>query len=86
MTRAECERRLKVGVALRAVAHAEKLEPQPAELRALLAEYAAPWGLSEKDLDAALKESKKTATTLGQLGYYLWIVDHVVAQAQIELE
>lgn len=86
VTRAECERRLKVGLALRAVAQSEKLEPQPAQLRSLLAEYAAPWGLSENDLDAALKESKKTATTLGQLGYYLWMVDHVVAQAQIELE
>jgi trigger factor len=86
MTRAECERRLKVGMALRAVAQAERLEPQPEELRALLAEYAAPWGVSETELDAALKESKKTAATLGQLGYYLWMVDHVVSRAQIELE
>ncbi len=86
LTRADCERRLKVGLALRSVMQAQHLEPKPEELKALLTEYAAPWGLTETDLTTALKESKKTATTLGQLGLYLWLVDQVVSQAQVVFE
>lgn len=85
-TRAECERRLKIGLALAAMIDAEKLAPTPAELREMLELYGEPWGLSPADVEAAARESKQSAGELGRLALYLFAVDYAVSKAKLHFE
>ncbi|MBL8923056.1 MAG: peptidylprolyl isomerase [Myxococcaceae bacterium] len=85
-TRAECERRLKIGLAVAAMIDAEKLAPTPEELKETLEIYGEPWGLTPADIEKAAKESKKSATGLGQLALYLYAVDYAVTKAKLHFE
>jgi trigger factor len=85
-TRAECERRIKIGLALAAMIEAEKLAPTPAELKETLEIYGEPWGLKPADVEKAATESKQSATELGRLALYLYAVDYVVSKAKLHFE
>lgn len=85
-TRAECERRLKIGLALAAMAEAEKLAPTPEELKGVLELYSSAWGLSAADVEKGIKESKQLAGELGRLAFYLYSVDYAVSKARLVFE
>ncbi len=85
-TRAECERRIKIGLALAAMIEAEKLSPTPAELKETLDIYGEPWGLKPADVEKAATESKQAATELGRLALYLYAVDYAVSKAKLHFE
>jgi len=85
-TRAECERRIKIGLALAAMIEAEKLAPTPTELKETLEIYGEPWGLKPADVEKAATESKQSATELGRLALYLYAVDYVVSKAKLHFE
>jgi trigger factor len=85
-TRAECERRLKIGLALAAMVEAENLSPTPQELRETLEIYAEPWGLSPAEVEQAARESKQAASELGRLALYLYAVDYAVSRATMHFE
>jgi trigger factor len=85
-TRGECERRLAIGLVLKAVAEKEKLALTPEKLEALLVEHGAQFGLDAAAVHAGLRESKETTTRLSELGWYLLALEAVLARAKVSFE
>ena len=85
-TRADAERRLHIGIALRAVTEAEKLQLTPEKLEQLIRDSSEPFGLTAEDVHAALRESPKTTQRLTELGWYLLAVEHVMNKAKVVFE
>jgi trigger factor len=85
-TREEAGRRLRIGLALKAVAERDRLALTPEKLEALLVENAEPFGLTESDVKAALRESPETTRRLHDLGWYLMLVEHVMSKARVTFE
>jgi trigger factor len=85
-TRAEVERRLHIGIALKAVTEAEKLQLTPEKLEQLVRDYVEPFGLTAEDAHAALRESPETTKRLTELGWYLLAVEHVMNKAKVTFE
>lgn len=83
LTRAECERRLAVGLVLKAVAEQEKLELSPESLEKLLARHAANFGLDAAAVHEGLRESPDTTRHLVELGWHLAAVELVTSRAKI---
>ncbi|MCP3143111.1 trigger factor [Pyxidicoccus xibeiensis] len=85
-TRAEAERRLHIGIALKAVTEAEKLQLTPEKLEELIREHMEPFGFSAEDVHAALRETPETTKQLAELGWYLLAVEHVMGKAKVTFE
>lgn len=85
-TRADAERRLRIALALGAVAKAEKLELTPQRLEALVAEVAAPHGVGPAEAATALRESKRDTEKMAQVAFHLMVVEHVMAKAKVHVE
>ncbi|MCP3097904.1 peptidylprolyl isomerase [Myxococcus sp. K15C18031901] len=85
-TRADTERRLHIGIALKAVTEAEKLQLTPEKLEHLIFDHAEPFGFSAEDVHAALRESPETTRRLTELGWYLLAVEHVMNKAKVTFE
>ncbi|WP_223637991.1 peptidylprolyl isomerase [Corallococcus sp. EGB] len=85
-TRADTERRLRIGLALKAVTEAEKLQLTPEKLEQLIRDYVEPFGLTAEDAHAALRESPETTRRLAELGWYLLAVEHVMNKAKVTFE
>jgi trigger factor len=85
-TREEAERRLRIGLALKAVAEHDKLTLTPEKLEELLVENSEPFGLTAADVKAALRESPETTRQLHDLGWYLRVVEYVMSKAQVTFE
>lgn len=82
-TRAEAERRLRISLALGAVARAEKLELTPARLEGLAAQVAAAHGVSAAEARAALSDSKAATEKMVHAAWHLLAVEHVLARAEV---
>jgi len=85
-TRAECERRIASGLVLRAIAERDKLEMTKEKLEAIVFAYAKPFGFSEADVQAALRESKEQTTRLHDMAWHLLAVEHVLKAAKVTFE
>ncbi|RKH69041.1 peptidylprolyl isomerase [Corallococcus llansteffanensis] len=85
-TRAEVERRLHIGIVLKAVTEAEKLQLTPEKLEELIRDHVEPFGLSAQDAHAALRETRETTQRLTELGWYLLAVEHVMNKAKVTFE
>ncbi|RKG86709.1 peptidylprolyl isomerase, partial [Corallococcus sp. CA053C] len=85
-TRAEVERRLHIGIVLKAVTEAEKLQLTPEKLEELIRDHVEPFGLSAQDAHAALRETPETTRRLTELGWYLLAVEHVMNKAKVTFE
>ncbi len=86
LTRAECERRLRIGLALKAVTEAEKLELTEKKLEELLSQQTRAFGLSTDEVREALRESPESAKALIEMGWYFLAVEHVLSKAKITFE
>lgn len=85
-TRADAERRLHIGIVLKAVTEAEKLQLTPEKLEQLVRDHTAPFGLTAEDVHAALRESPETTKRLTELAWYLLAVEHVMNKAKVTFE
>lgn len=85
-TRAEAERRLRIGLALKAVAERDSLVLTPEKLQSLLEQSTEPFGLTKDDVAAALRESPETTRKLHDLGWHLMLVEYVVSKAKVTFE
>ena len=85
-TRADAERRLHIGIALKAVTEAEKLRLTPEKLEELLRDHTEPFGFSAEEVHAALRETPETTRRLTELGWYLLAVEHVMNKAKVTFE
>ncbi|MCE9669892.1 peptidylprolyl isomerase [Myxococcus stipitatus] len=85
-TRADAERRLHIGIVLKAVTEAEKLQLTPEKLEQLIRDHAEPFGFTAEDVHAALRESPETTRHLVELGWYLLAVEHVMNKAKVTFE
>ena len=85
-TRKEVERRLRIGIALRAVAERDQLALTPEKLETILVKNAESLGLADSDVRSALRESKETTRKLHDLGFYLMAVEHVMSKANVTFE
>lgn len=85
-TRAEAERRLRIGLALKAVAERDKLTLTPQKLQSLLELSSEPFGLTKEDVSAALRESPETTRQLHDMAWYLMVVEYVVSKAKVTFE
>lgn len=85
-TRAEAERRLRIGLALGAVARAAKLELTPRKLEELVVLVGAEHGVEAKQAAAALKDSRAATEKMVQAGWHLLAVEHVMARAKVTVK
>ena len=85
-TRADAERRLRIGLALKAVTEAEKLQLTPEKLEELIRDHVEPFGLTAEDVHAALRETPETTRRLTELGWHLLAVEHVMSKAKVTFE
>jgi len=85
-TRADAERRLHIGIALKAVTEAEKLQLTPEKLEELIRDHMEPFGFSAEDVHAALRETPETTRRLTELGWHLLAVEHVMNKAKVTFE
>jgi len=85
-TRADAERRLHIGIVLKAVTEAEKLQLTPEKLEQLVRDHTAPFGLTAEDVHAALRESPETTKRLTELAWYLLAVEYVMNKAKVTFE
>ncbi len=85
-TRADAERRLHIGIALKAVTEAEKLQLTPEKLEELIRDHVEPFGFTAEDVHAALRESPETTRRLTELGWHLLAVEHVMNKAKVTFE
>ncbi|CAM3055557.1 peptidylprolyl isomerase [Corallococcus sp. ZKHCc1 1396] len=85
-TRADAERRLHIGIVLKAVTEAEKLQLTPENLEELIREHMEPFGFGAEDVHAALRETPETTRRLTELGWYLLAVEHVMNKAKVTFE
>ncbi|HSP78027.1 MAG TPA: peptidylprolyl isomerase [Myxococcaceae bacterium] len=85
-TREEAERRLHLGLALKAVVEEAKLTLTPEKLEELLTGQVEPFGLTRADVKQALGESQKTARHLHDLAWHLLAVEYVMSKAKVIFE
>lgn len=85
-TREEAERRLHLGVVLKALTEAHQLELSAEKLEELVRDQLEPFGLTAADAHAALRESPETTQQLAEMGWYLLAVEHVMNQAKVRFE
>ncbi|WP_342376739.1 peptidylprolyl isomerase [Myxococcus stipitatus] len=85
-TRADVERRLHIGLALKAVTEAEKLQLTPEKLEELIRDHMEPFGFGAEEVAAALRETPETTKKLVELGWYLFAVEHVMNKAKVTFE
>jgi len=85
-TREDAERRLHIGVVLKAITEAEKLQLTPEKLEELIRDHSEPFGLTADDVHAALRETPETTQRLTELGWYLLAVEHVMNKAKVTFE
>lgn len=85
-TRADAERRLHIGIVLKAVTEAEKLQLTPEKLEKLIRDHTAPFGLTAEDVHSALRESPETTKRLTELAWYLLAVEHVMNKSKVTFE
>lgn len=85
-TRADAERRLHIGIVLKAVTEAEKLQLPPEKLEKLIRDHMEPFGFTAEDVHAALRESPETTKRLAELAWHLLAVEHVMNQAKVTFE
>jgi trigger factor len=84
-TRADAERRLRVSLALKAVAERDGLRLEPGEVFGVLENYMEAYGLNALEVREALV-TPETAAPLRDLAWHLRTVEHVMEQAEIEFE
>ncbi|MCY0997116.1 peptidylprolyl isomerase [Myxococcus sp. MISCRS1] len=85
-TRADVERRLHIGIVLKAVTEEHKLQLTPEKLEQLVALQMEPFGLTAADAHAALRESPETTKRLAEMGWYLLAVEYVMNRAKVTFE
>jgi trigger factor len=85
-TRADAERRLHIGIVLKAVTEAEKLQLTPEKLEELIRDHMEPFGFSAEDVHAALRETPETTRRLTELAWHLLAVEHVMNKAKVTFE
>ena len=85
-TREDAERRLRIALALSAIAERDKLSLTPEKLEELLTDNVERFGLTADDVKAALRESPETTKKLHDLGYHLMLVEYVMSKAQVSFE
>ncbi|WP_224243070.1 trigger factor [Hyalangium gracile] len=84
-TRAEVERRLRVSMALKAVAERDGLRLEHNEVFGVLEKYMEAYGLKASEVREALA-TPETAAPLRNLAWHLRTVEHVMEQAEIHFE
>jgi trigger factor len=84
-TRAEVERRLRVSLALKAVAERDKLVLTPEKTIALLEEQVSVFGITPGQLREALVDPS-AATQLRDVAWHLMAVEHVMNKAKVRFE
>ncbi|MDY7229316.1 peptidylprolyl isomerase [Hyalangium rubrum] len=84
-TRAEVERRLRISLALKAVAQRDELRLEPGEVFGFLEKYLDAYGLQASEVWEALV-NPETAAPLQNLAWHLHAVEHVMKQAEIHFE
>jgi trigger factor len=84
-TRAEVERRLRVSLALKAVAERDGLKLEPAKTFELLENQVAAFGLTSAQLREALVDPQ-AAGQLKDVAWHLMAVEHVMAKAKVHFE
>ncbi|MBU8895264.1 peptidylprolyl isomerase [Corallococcus sp. M34] len=85
-TRADAERGLHIGLVLKAVTEAAKLQLTAEKLEQLIRDSTEPFGLTAADVHAALRETPETTRRLTEMGWYLLAVEHVMNQAKVVFE
>nr|WP_253818002.1 peptidylprolyl isomerase [Myxococcus xanthus] len=85
-TRADVERRLHIGIVLKAITEEQKLQLTPEKLEQLVRDQLEPFGLTAADAHAALRESPETTKQLAEMGWYLLAVEHVMNKAKVTFE
>ncbi|RKG89590.1 peptidylprolyl isomerase [Corallococcus terminator] len=85
-TREQAERRIRIGLGLKAVAERDQLTLTPQKLQELLEESTEPFGLTAADVSAALRESPETTKRLHDMGWHLMVVEHVMSKARVTFE
>ncbi|WP_257448681.1 trigger factor [Archangium lipolyticum] len=84
-TRADVERRLRISLALKAVAAKEKLELRPEKAFEVLEDSAAAFGLTSAQLREALVDPA-AASQLQNVAWHLMVVEHVMDKAKVHFE
>ncbi|WP_224245626.1 trigger factor [Hyalangium gracile] len=84
-TRADVEKRLRVSLALKAVAERDGLKLELGEVFGVLENYMEAYGLEASEVREALV-TPATAAPLRNLAWHLRAVEHVMEQAEIEFE
>jgi trigger factor len=85
-TRAECERRIAVGLVLRAIAERDQLTLSKEQLEQTVLAWAKPFGFGPADVQAALRESKEQTAKLYETAWHLMAVEHVLDAAKVTFE
>jgi trigger factor len=81
-TRRDAERRIKLALALRAIATRDGIEVEKSDVLELAKSVAAITGLRTAEVTRALKESVPETTHIVEVARHLKVVSHVVAKAQ----
>lgn len=84
-TRADVKRRLRVSLALKAVAERDGLRLEPGDVFGVLENYMDVYGLTASEVREALV-TPETAAPLRNLAWHLYTVEHVMEQAEIEFQ
>ncbi|QRO02461.1 peptidylprolyl isomerase [Archangium violaceum] len=84
-TRADVERRLRISLALKAVAAKDKLELRPEKAFEVLEDSAVAFGLTSAQLREALVDPK-AASQLQNVAWHLMAVEHVMNKAKVHFE
>lgn len=85
-TREEAERRLHIGILLKAITEAHQLELSPEKLESLVYDQLEPFGFTEEDARAAMRETPETTRKLAEMGWYLLAVEYVMNHAKVRFE
>lgn len=85
-TRQEVELRLRIALALGAIARRDGLMLTPARVEKLLRDEAEAQGLSPAEVAASLKAEPENQARIEQAAWHLMVVDHVMKKAKIQFE
>ena len=85
-TRADVERRLRISLALGAIARREKLALTPEAVAEVLEPVAEQIGTPIEEVKTVLEADKAAANRVTKLAYHLMVVSHVMERAKIRFE
>ncbi len=84
--RADCERRLRVSVTLKAMVEAEKLTLSPEKLESLVVKNVAQLGLSAAEVAQGLRESTESTKQIVEMGWHLMAVEFAMSKAIVTFQ